>query len=248
MAGARSIARKDRHQRQKVRKAARRLRLWLRVGATLVLLALFFSDSLVRRAAEDRVFASLSSVPIHDFGLVLGTSPRSRGGRPNPFFVRRMDAAAALYGAGVIRAVVVSGDNSNHNYNEPAAMRQALIDRGVPEDRIWQDFAGFRTLDSVVRMREVFGQPRFIVVSQRFHLERALFLAEHFGVEAIGFAADGAINARNVRVRLREYPARVKALLDVYLLGTQPRSLGEPIDTDLPPEEQPEELVEETDG
>ena len=233
MTGAQEIARDGKRKRPNARSVFRRVRRGLRISAVLVLLALVFADSFVRTASDGDIFASASSVPRHDFGLVLGTSPRSRGGRPNPYFVRRIDAAVALYDAGAVRALVVSGDNANRTYNEPAAMKRALIERGVPEDRIWQDFAGLRTLDSIVRMHAVFGRPRFVVVSQRFHLERALFLADHFDIEAIGFAAEGASSVGYLLVRLREYPARVKALLDVYLLNTGPRFLGEPVDTKL---------------
>ena len=109
----------------------------------------------------------------------------------------------------------------------------AVIKRGVPENRIQQDFAGLRTLDSIVRMHAVFGRPRFVVVSPRFHLERALFPVDHFTIEAIGFAAEEATGVEYTWVHLREYPARVKALLDVYLLDTGPRFLGEPVDTSL---------------
>ncbi|MCG8478608.1 MAG: YdcF family protein, partial [Spirochaetales bacterium] len=140
----------------------------------------FLCHSMVRHAASDRIYSDYRELSDHNEILLLGTSRFSRSGRPNPFFEHRVNAAATLIDEGRAAAVVASGDNSHTNYNEPAQMTDALAERGVPVERIAQDYAGFRTLDSVVRMHEVFGQDDFIIVSQRFHVERALFLADAF--------------------------------------------------------------------
>lgn len=146
-----------------------------------------------------------------------------------------MDAAADLIRFGVVPGVVVSGDNSHASYNEPAQMQRALVARGVDGDRIQADFAGFRTLDSVVRMRDVFGEERFVIVSQRFHVERAIYVARARGIDAWGYAARDASGYGNLSVQVREYFARVRAVLDVHLLGTEPRFLGDPIAIEFPP-------------
>src|SRR5579871_6317361 len=130
-----------------------------------------------------------AEVPEMDVALVLGAAPIGPEGGPNRYFEYRLDAAAALWKAGKVKYLLVSGDNSTPDYDEPSAMRAGLIKRGVPADAIYRDFAGLRTWDSVVRAQSIFGQKRLIIVSQRFHLSRALFLARETGIEACGFEA-----------------------------------------------------------
>ena len=122
-------------------------------------------------------------------GLVLGCSTNLADGRPNPYFVHRIEAATALYAEGVVAYLLVSGDNGTRDYDEPTMIKAALVERGVPAHRIVLDYAGFRTLDSVIRAREVFGIDDFVVVSQRFHCERAVLLARRLGMHATGYAA-----------------------------------------------------------
>lgn len=169
---------------------------------------------------------NLTSLPV---GLVLGCSPKI-GSLPNLFFDYRMDAAAQLYQSGKVRALIVSGDNGTKEYDEPTYMKEALIQRGVPEKAIYCDYAGFRTLDSVVRAHSIFGQSRFVIVSQRFHNERAVFLARQRGLEAEAFNAKDVPAGSGLKTHLREYLARVQAVLDVTLLGTQPKFDGPRID------------------
>jgi len=171
------------------------------------------------------LFSDLEQVPHNRVGLVLGTSPTTVTGSSNPYFVGRIQAAARLYQAGKVDYLLVSGDNMTPYYDEPSAMRAALIAQGVPKERIYRDYAGFRTLDSVVRAREVFGLQRFTVISQQFHTQRAVFIARQRGLEAIGFNAP---KVQSSNTRLRESLARVQMILDL-LLSRQPRHLGEPI-------------------
>jgi SanA protein len=144
----------------------------------------------------------------------------------NRYYAARIEAAAALWKQGKVRKLLVSGDNRQHNYNEPKVMRADLMTAGVPKDAIACDFAGLRTLDSVARARRIFGQDKVTVVSQRFHNERAIFLAGGWGVDAIGLNAESPV--LSPRLRLRETLARVQALWD-RMAGTQPRYLGEKI-------------------
>jgi SanA protein len=178
-----------------------------------------------------RIFDRLEEVPFTNVALLLGTSRNTARG-PNVFFMQRIDAAAALYHAGKVRKIIVSGDNGSENYNETEAMRRELVKRGVPEAAIVNDHAGFRTLDSVVRSKSVFDQDEIIIVSQRFHVQRALFIADTKGIKATGYAAaDPPPGMPYYKVMVREWFARVKAVLDCYLLGTQPKFPGpkEPI-------------------
>jgi SanA protein len=161
--------------------------------------------------------------------VVLGAAPRLADGRVNLFFRPRLEAAARLFKAGRVKALIVSGDNGSKNYDEPMEMKRVLIELGVPEGKIVCDFAGFRTLDSMVRAKEVFGQSRFIVVSQRFHNERAVYLARASGIEAWGLNAKDVPVALSLKTFLREKLACVKAVLDVNVLHTQPKFLGEKV-------------------
>jgi SanA protein len=180
------------------------------------------------------IFDDIAAVPVNDVGLLLGCAPMLGHGRPNPFFTARVHAAADLFAAGRIRFVLASGDNGTVAYNEPARLRDALIAAGVPADRIILDHAGFRTLDSVVRARDVFGQQRFTVISQRFHNERAVFLARERGIEAVAYDAPEVGGLDGFKVKVREALARVRAVLDVRVLKTQPRFLGPSVSIGAP--------------
>jgi SanA protein len=180
-----------------------------------------------------RVFASVATVPARDVALVLGTSAHTAGGYRNPHFDHRMDAAAALYHAGKIRHLILSGDNHIKAYDEPSDMRAALLERGIPDTAMTLDYAGFRTLDSVARAKAVFLQPRITIISDDFHVARALFLAEAYGVDAIAFTSRPVPELYARKTIWREYFARVKAVLDVYVLHTQPRFYGPPIEIRL---------------
>lgn len=168
------------------------------------------------------LYKDVSVVPPHKVGLLLGTNPYLKNGNPNKYFTYRIEAAVALYEAGKIQYILVSGDNHKLGYNEPEEMKQALISKGVPEDRIVLDYAGFRTLDSVVRAKEVFGNEQFIIISQQFHNERALFLALHNGIKAVGFNAQDVTAYYGFKTRLREYLARTKLFLDLQW-GVKPK-------------------------
>ena len=171
----------------------------------------------------------LASVPAREAALVLGTSKYLPGGRINLFYQYRIDAAAALYHAGKVRYFIVSGDNRSHYYNEPAQMRADLVKAGIPASHIQPDYAGLRTLDSILRAREIFGQSDYLIVSQPFHNARAVFLARHHGQTPIAYnAADPAATQRSMKVYIREIGARVKAVWDL-LSNTRARHYGDPI-------------------
>ncbi len=204
-----------------------RLLIWMLLPLALGVVLLWWCDSHVSSSTRSLLSYDLDEVPHNEVGLVLGTSHRSRGGRPNQFFAHRIEAAAALYHAGKVRHLLVSGDNSTMQYNEPWKMRAALIAAGVDSTHITLDYAGFRTLDSVVRAREVFGQQRFTVISQRFHVERAVFIARRKGIDAVGYNARDVGAYSGFRTMLREKAARVKVFLDL-LFVVEPHFLGDP--------------------
>lgn len=181
-------------------------------------------DASVSLTTHGAVVAGVDDVPPTPVALLLGTA-RTHQGRPNQFYRGRIEAAAALFHSGRVRGILVSGDNGTPQYNEPIAMRKDLVALGVPADYITLDYAGFRTLDSIVRAREVFGLDRFVVVSQRFHAERAIFIARRFGIAATGLAAPDPTAPGLMKVRAREVLARSAAVLDL-LTGRGPRYLG----------------------
>lgn len=180
----------------------------------------------VAGSASSRIISRPSQLPPFSVALVLGTSPYLADGGRNVFFTQRMFAAERLYKLGCVQEVLISGANPSHYYNEPQQMFQALTAWGVPADAITLDFAGFRTLDSVVRAKRIFGVDRVIIVTQRFHAYRALLLANHRGLDAVAFVPQGRDRGPPFLVAAREYLARVKAVLDIYLFHTQPRYLG----------------------
>jgi len=193
------------------------------------LFLLIISDRLVEASAKGQHSAKVEEVPQKKVALILGCSPRTRSGLRNLYFEHRMEAAAVLWEHDKVEYFLVSGDNFHNSYNEPRYMLQSLIALGIPEDRIVLDYAGFRTLDSVIRAKEVFGESDLIVVSQAFHNKRAIFLAKTKGVQLYGFDAKGVAPFTENRAFSRESLARAKALLDVSILNTQPRFLGESI-------------------
>ncbi len=183
-------------------------------------------DRHIGRTAAGHHTDRIDEVPATHAALVLGCAETLANGRTNRYFTARMDAAARLYHAGKCRHLLVSGDNGREDYDETAAMAAALVARGVPEARIVRDHAGFATLDSVVRAREVFGLGSFVVVSQRFHNERALYIARHHGIDALGWNAADVSRRYGLKTRIRESLARVKTMLDLHLLHSGPKYLG----------------------
>lgn len=167
----------------------------------------------------------LNSVKV---GLVLGTSRNVKGGSRNTFFFNRIDAAAELFESGKIKYIIVSGDNGEKDYNEPQDMREELVKKGIPDSVIFLDYAGFRTLDSVIRAREIFGQKTFIIISQKFHNERAVYLARKNGIEAYGYNAKEVEPMQGVKTKVREFFARDKVFVDL-LFGVDPKFVGEKV-------------------
>jgi len=206
------------------------LKRTMRVGlivSILVLLVILISNLWIVGSTKTRVLTDYKLLPDSGVALVLGTSHRLSNGSPNPFFHNRMATAAQLYKEGKIVHFIVSGDNRTRYYNEPVEMQKALIKLGVPSEAITLDYAGLRTLDSIVRCKEVFGQTNITIITQPFHSYRALFISNYFHVSAVALVANEPNQEAAMRVYMREYLARTKAILDLYVLGTTPRHLGD---------------------
>lgn len=202
------------------------------LGAFLFVLGAFFiayTNLTAIWAARGKLYDEVSAIPEAKVGLVFGTSDRYKG-RENRYFRYRIDAAVEVWNAGKVETLIVSGDNRSEFYNEPQKMKNALIEEGVPAERIVCDYAGLRTFDSVVRAKEIFGAETILVISQRFQNERAIYIAEAKGMKARGYNAEDVEIQAGFKTRVREVGARVKMWLDVHFLGTKPRFLGEKVD------------------
>ncbi len=199
------------------------------LGGLAVLGGIAWSKSAIYAAAKGRVFTDAEAVPACRVGLVLGCAKELSNGRANLYFERRMDAAAELYATNRVEYLIVSGDNSRMDYDESTDMKDALVARGIPAEKIICDYAGFSTLDSVVRAQAIFQQDRFVVVSQDFHARRAIYIGQQHGLEVYAYTARDVHGTGGLRTQLREHLARVKTVLDVKLLGREPRFYGEVI-------------------
>lgn len=179
------------------------------------------------------IYEEPENVPYRPYALVLGTAKYVARGKTNDYYTARVDAAKTLLDLHKVDYLLLSGDNRTMQYNEPRTMWRDFRKMGVPDDKMFPDFAGFRTLDSVVRANKVFQVPAFTIISQRFHCERALFIAKFYHIDAVCFAAKSP--AITFSTRLRETFARVKAVIDL-ILGVKPYFLGDPEPLPLPEE------------
>tara|TARA_R110002096_G_scaffold318022_9_gene512427 strand:- start:287 stop:1069 length:783 start_codon:yes stop_codon:yes gene_type:complete len=212
----------------KIRRKSGKMVSLLAIPFLLLAGFVIFCNLLVSLSTQDKVFRSPDEVPENAVGVVLGTSKNVGPNRPNAHFTTRVNAAAELFKMGKVQHLLVSGSNNSRYYNEPKDMQTALGKLGVPDTAITQDESGFRTLDSVVRANKIFGQEHYTIITDDFHVTRAVFLASHHKHHVVGFAAPGVDVHQSAKSRIREVFARVKAVLDVYVFDTQPREMGVP--------------------
>ncbi|MFE7561956.1 vancomycin high temperature exclusion protein [Kitasatospora sp. NPDC057500] len=207
------------------RPAQRRLFQLVAVGCSLALAP----SAWLWLAAGDRV-GTVASAPPAPVAVVFGAGLFD--GRPSPYLAHRLDAAVELYGAGKVQAILVTGDNGRTGYDETDAMRGYLIEHGVPEVRVVGDYAGFDTWDSCTRAHRIFGVDRAVLVSQDFHVRRALALCEAAGIESYAVGVPEARNATWLYGGFREIPGAGKAALNAWLrpdpLFLGPREHGIP--------------------
>lgn len=210
------------------KKCIKRIVWVLLVVAILAICAILSANHAVEKGTNPHIYSDVTAIPHHTAALLLGTSKTLRSGKANLYFQYRIDAAVALFKSGKIDCIVISGDNGRESYNEPEDMKVELVKQGIPEKQIYLDHAGFRTLDSVVRMNKVFGQNNFTVISQEFHNRRAIYIAQAKGLIAIGFNAKNVDAYSGFKTQVREKLARVKLFLDLWT-DKSPKFLGEPI-------------------
>lgn len=206
----------------------KKLILILTIAVVALIATMFVCYKTVKHSADGKLYTDVRTIPYNKVGLLLGTTKYMGKGKVNPYYHYRIQAAAQLVKAGKVKYIIASGDNSTRQYNEPQEMKEDLIKAGVHPSRIYLDYAGFRTFDSIVRLHEIFGQDSVTVISQQFHNERAIYLASHEGIYAVGFNARDVNREQGMRVQTREKLARVKVFVD-YLIGEEPKFLGEKV-------------------
>lgn len=204
------------------------------LSAVSLLAFITLCNYLVARATNDYLYSDISTLPYNQVGVLLGTSKYSRVGGSNDHYRLRLDSAYRLYKAGKIDYILISGDNSSRFYDEPSTIRRDLLKRGVPSERIYRDYAGFRTLDSVLRAHFVFDLDSFTIISQAPHNKRALYIAQNHDIDAIAFNAGEGYNS-DISNKTREVLARVLAVLEVHFLNTGPKFLGPIIEIGVTP-------------
>ena len=199
------------------------------VGCFAGLALVSWANHVAEAAGKGRLYDRAEDVPEAPVGLVFGCAKIFQG-RPNLYFQARFEAAVALWEAGKVQCFIVSGDNHAHGYNEPEDMKAAMVEAGVPEEKIVCDYAGLRTLDSVVRAKKVFGADKVVLISQEFHNERAAYLADSINLEVVGLNAAAVTGPAARKTDEREKLARAKMWLDVNILRTKPKFLGEEVE------------------
>lgn len=198
-------------------------------GGAIILLILLGCYAYVSFNASGRTFDNVEEIPSCEYGLLLGTSPFTAQGARNFYFENRIKSAAELYKAGKIRRIIVSGGDYTRSlgYDEPRAMTDSLVAHGVPFNVIVRDYEGTRTLRSIVKAKETYNLDSVIIISQKYHNERAIAQADKYGLKAIGYNAPHSHIKRNrIKNVLREFPARVKLYLDLWF-GDKPSFMYE---------------------
>ncbi len=200
----------------------------LGVAILIPFLLTITANQVIRVSSDGYIYDSLDNIPPNKVGLVLGTSHRVRDGGPNPYFFNRMQAAAELYHNGKVEYLIASGDNRTQWYNEPEQMRRELVRLGVPDSAIYLDYAGLRTLDSVIRCNKVFKQDSFTIISQRFHNQRAVYIGRQHGLEVVAYNAADVKSSSHNKIQIREWFAKVNVFMD-QITKKQPKFTGEQV-------------------
>lgn len=209
------------------------IKKWLKIAVLIIgvmVSVVLLADVTISLSTGSQLYQDIESIPPQNTALVLGTSKYIRR-TLNPYYQYRIDAAIELYKKNKITHFLLSGDNAHRSYNEPWTMKRDLLRAGIPEENITLDYAGFRTLDSVQRAKQIFEANSLTIVTQKFHCQRALFIANHFSMDTVCLVVPSPSGWANTKIRFREVLARTKAILDLYIFNVQPKFLGpkEPI-------------------
>ncbi len=205
---------------------------YIYIISSIITITVIFSytcNKWITSSTQSQLYSDINKIPFRKTGLVLGASRKTNRGTDNLYFNYRIQAAYDLFVNHKIKYLILSGDNHIKGYDEPTDMRNALIEKGIPDTCLFLDYAGFRTFDSMVRSKEVFCEDSITVISQEFHNQRAIFIANKNKINAIGFNAKEVNKNYSFKTRVREILAKVKCVLDIYILYTTPKFLGDKI-------------------
>ncbi len=214
-----------------MKKLHKRLAVWAAALVLLLLISMTAANLLIGSYARYTTDCISELQPVH-CAILLGTSKWLKGGRKNLYYQHRIVAATELYRRGKCKKIIVSGDNSTIYYNEPMTMKRDLVKMGIKDEDIICDYAGFRTLDSIIRFKEIFGQQKGIVISQEFHNTRAVYIGRSYGIDLHGFNARDVQVYYGVKTKFREFFSKMMCVLDVHFFYTQPKFLGEKVSVD----------------
>jgi SanA protein len=215
----------------KKHKYVKKLNILILILIVLAAGLIIICNTIINKTTNDLVYNDTEKIAHNKVGLILGTSKYLKSRQLNMYFANRITAAVELYNAEKVDFFVISGDNSRKTYNEPLDMKNELVSKGVPENKIFLDYAGFRTYDSVIRMNKIFGQTTFTVISQEFHNRRAVYIAKRLKLNAVGFNAKDVSAYNGFKTKVREKFARVKVFID-FLIDKKPKFLGDKIEID----------------
>lgn len=180
-------------------------------------------------STRKNIYSDVDKLPYNKVGLIPGCNKYVSTGVINRYYTERINAGAKLYSKGKIDYILVSGDNAHASYDEPRVMMKSLVEAGVPKEKIYADYAGFRTLDTIIRAKEVFQQNKVTFISQQFHNQRGVFIGKSKGIEVIGYNAGSVAFKYGFKTEIREIFAKIKMLLDLYITDKEPKFLGDKI-------------------
>jgi len=212
-----------------MKKKLRKIATGCTVAALLAAAGMTGANMMIYYGYAQYTFDSLNELHPTYCAILLGTSKWVKGGRMNLYYQYRIIAAVELYKSGLCKKIIVSGDNSTVHYNEPINMQHDLIRMGVNKEDVICDYAGFRTLDSIIRFKKIFGQTRGVVISQKFHNTRAVYIGRKHGIELYGYNAQDVSLRSGLKTMLREFFSKAICVLDVEVLSTEPKFLGKKI-------------------
>jgi vancomycin permeability regulator SanA len=198
----------------------------------LIVLVLFGTALLtahLRQSTSSLIYTTTDTVPTNRVGIVFGARVRTNR-TLTPILKDRVDGAISLYKAQKITKILMSGDNSSYDYNEVEAMKNYAIEQGIPAADIAMDHAGFSTYETCYRAKAIFGVTEATLITQKYHMYRALYTCSHLGVKSVGYALPDFERYPSLKTRylIREYTAQVNAMWELYVTHPKPKYLGSP--------------------
>lgn len=201
----------------------------IQLSSSIIFLLMVTLLVIINLSTKGNIYSDINKLPYNRVGLIPGCNKYIARGVINGYYSQRIKAGINLYKSGKIDYILVSGDNAHRSYDEPREMMNSLIEGGIPKNRIYADYAGFRTLDTVVRAKEVFQQSRVTFISQDFHNQRGVFIGKSRGIDIVAYNAGTIPTRYGFKTEVREIFAKYKMLIDIYITNKEPKFLGDKI-------------------